>query len=237
MNDSRDGLFTERMDRVLQSCYNCRTEFNCTEVCPKEISSTKAIKFIQRMAMKEPFRKIEEEKAAEELEKAEEVVAEEKPAEEKVEKEVAEEIDFSDPKRPRFDWPAVTIEAAFEGSSIAALLEDGLNSYNVTIDGQTSVLRTKPGQTRYPLAQGLDTVIGERGYGLSRGQAQRVALARAFLKRAPILLLDEAGRVDVAIRIEGADGKMISLVYYTMPHCAERLTKIAESVGRPVAPE
>jgi len=64
-------------------------------------------------------------------------------------------LDFSDPKRPRFDWPAVTIEAAFEGSSIAALLEDGRNSYDVTIDGQTSVLRTQPGQTRYLLAEGL----------------------------------------------------------------------------------
>jgi len=41
------------------------------------------------------------------------------------------------------------------------------------------------------LPEGLDTVVGERGLGLSRGQAQRVALARAFLKDAPILLLDE----------------------------------------------
>jgi lysophospholipase L1-like esterase len=64
-------------------------------------------------------------------------------------------IDFSDPRRPRFDWPAVTIEAAFEGGSITALLDDGGNSYDVTIDGRTSVLRTQPGQTRYLLAEGL----------------------------------------------------------------------------------
>ncbi len=41
------------------------------------------------------------------------------------------------------------------------------------------------------LPEGLDTLVGEQGQGLSRGQAQRVALARAFVKDAPILLLDE----------------------------------------------
>jgi len=41
------------------------------------------------------------------------------------------------------------------------------------------------------LPEGLNTMVGEHGYGLSRGQAQRVALARAFLKDAPMLLLDE----------------------------------------------
>jgi ATP-binding cassette subfamily C protein CydD len=41
------------------------------------------------------------------------------------------------------------------------------------------------------LPAGLDTQVGERGLGLSGGEAQRVALARAFLKKAPLLLLDE----------------------------------------------
>ena len=41
------------------------------------------------------------------------------------------------------------------------------------------------------LPDGLDTLIGEDGFGLSGGQAQRVAIARAFIRDAPLLLLDE----------------------------------------------
>ncbi|MGX9805917.1 thiol reductant ABC exporter subunit CydD [Exiguobacterium acetylicum] len=41
------------------------------------------------------------------------------------------------------------------------------------------------------LPEGLDTVIGEGGRGLSGGEKQRVALARAFLKRPNIIVFDE----------------------------------------------
>ena len=42
------------------------------------------------------------------------------------------------------------------------------------------------------LENGIDTLLGERGTGLSEGQTQRIAIARAVFSESPVLILDEA---------------------------------------------
>ena len=61
-------------------------------------------------------------------------------------------------------------------------------------DGEVSqaVEAAQLGDLVTQLPDGLQTVVGERGYRLSGGEKQRVAIARAILRNPSVLLLDEA---------------------------------------------
>src|SRR5512139_3473506 len=56
----------------------------------------------------------------------------------------------------------------------------------------TALDRAQVGDLVRTLPDGLDTVVGERGYRFSGGEKQRIAIARLLLKAPSIVILDEA---------------------------------------------
>lgn len=62
---------------------------------------------------------------------------------------------------------------------------------NATDEELHHVLQMAVADFVFDLPKGIDTECGERGAGLSEGQAQRIAIARGLLRPGNILLLDE----------------------------------------------
>ncbi|WP_030452288.1 ABC transporter ATP-binding protein [Herbidospora cretacea] len=80
------------------------------------------------------------------------------------------------------------------------------------------------------LPEGLDTVVGERGYRFSGGEKQRVALARLLLKAPPVVVLDEAtAHLDSESEVAVQQALKTALAGRTSLVIAHRLSTIREA--------
>ncbi len=104
-----------------------------------------------------------------------------------------------------------------------------------TEDEICSALHTAVADFVFSLPDGLDTVCGEQGMGLSEGQAQRIAIARGLLRPGSVLLMDEPSSAldgqterELLKRLSGRlDGKTVVLITHR-----ERIAALCTGVVR-----
>ena len=80
------------------------------------------------------------------------------------------------------------------------------------------------------LPDGLDTLVGDRGYRLSGGEKQRIAIARLLLKAPDIVVLDEAtAHLDSESELAVQEALRIALAGRTSLVIAHRLSTVREA--------
>ena len=111
---------------------------------------------------------------------------------------------------------------------------------------RTNLLYARPGATEQELIEaceaaqiwdliavlpdGLDTIVGDRGYRLSGGEKQRVALARLLLKAPSIVVLDEAtAHLDSESEVAVQRALQVALTGRTSLVIAHRLSTVREA--------
>jgi ATP-binding cassette subfamily B protein/subfamily B ATP-binding cassette protein MsbA len=77
---------------------------------------------------------------------------------------------------------------------VGAAIRDNIRCGDLNATDEEIIRATRAAEAHefiMAMENGYDTILGERGVTLSGGQKQRLALARAFIRRSPILILDE----------------------------------------------
>ncbi|KRA55849.1 thiol reductant ABC exporter subunit CydD [Devosia sp. Root635] len=101
--------------------------------------------------------------------------------------------------RPLADWPEPDLRARTTMLGQKPRIFAGSMAHNIALarpgaspaDIRRAAERAHVAAFADALPDGLDTLLGEGGLGLSGGQAQRIALARIYLRDAGLILLDE----------------------------------------------